>query len=147
MVKFFWVGIDSKCFETYFKLKISESTIFSSVNFFLWDSVFFGQNGQNSKKRQRQKILVEKFFWSESIQNVSKRILNRKSRNLKFFPCKFFSWDYNVFRPKWWKNDKVKNFWSKFFLVGIDSECFETHFKTKISKSKIFPITKFFRGT
>ena len=26
----------------------------------------------------------------------------------------------------------------KFFLVGIDSEWFETYFKTKISKSKIF---------
>ena len=39
---------------------------------------------------------------------------------------------------------KVKNFGRKFFLVGIDSECFETYFKTKISKSKIFTRHKIF---
>ena len=50
------------------------------------------------------------FFWSESIQNVSRRILNRKSQNRKFF--------------------------EKNFLVGIDSEWSKTYFKTKISISK-----------
>ena len=39
-----------------------------------------------SKKWQRQKFLVENFFWSESIQNGPKRILKRKSRFRKFFP-------------------------------------------------------------
>ena len=39
---------------------------------------------------------------------------------------------------------KVKNFGRKIFLVGIDSEWFETYFKTKISKSKIFSRVKFF---
>ena len=38
------------------------------------------------------------------------------------------------------KMTKSKNFWSKFFLVGIDSECFETYFVTEISKSKFFPV-------
>ena len=35
---------------------------------------------------------------------------------------------------------KSKNFGRKIFLVGIDSEWFELYFKTKISKSKIFPV-------
>ena len=38
---------------------------------------------------------------------------------------------------------KSKNFWSINFLIGIDSECFETYFKTKISKS-IFSHYKIF---
>ena len=39
-----------------------------------------------------------------------------------------------------------KNLVEKNVLVGIDSEYLETYFKTKISKSKVFPITKFFLG-
>ena len=39
--KIFLVGIDSECFETYFKTKISKSKIFSRVKFFSWDLVVF----------------------------------------------------------------------------------------------------------
>ena len=47
--------------------------------------------GQEWWKNESQKILVEKIFWSESIQNVLKRISKRKSQNRKFFPItKFF---------------------------------------------------------
>ena len=35
---------------------------------------------------------------------------------------------------------ELKNLGQNMFSVGIDSECFETHFKTKISKSKIFSL-------
>ena len=34
----------------------------------------------------KSKNFGRNFFWSESIQNVLKRILKRKSRNRKFFP-------------------------------------------------------------
>ena len=44
------------------------------------------------------KILVD--FFSESIQNVLKRTLNRNSRMLKFFPQQNFSWDLFIFCPK-----------------------------------------------
>ena len=46
---------------------------------------FTGQ-AKNSEKMAKSKIFGRKFFWSESIQNVSKRILNRKSQNRKFCP-------------------------------------------------------------
>ena len=39
---------------------------------------------------------------------------------------------------------KVKNFGRKNFWVGIDSEWFETYFKTKVAKSKNFSRVKFF---
>ena len=68
------------------------------------------------------------------------------SKSKIFSRVNFFSWDLVVFRPKWLKkrkNDQGKKFWSKIFLVGIDSECFETYFETKISKSKIFSRVKF----
>ena len=48
------------------------------------------QAGTELKIVWAKKNFGRKIFWSESIQNVSKRILNRKSRNRKFFPCKIF---------------------------------------------------------
>ena len=44
---------------------------------------------KNDQKLKFLKIFGQKFF-SESIQNILKRILKRKSRNRKFFPCKIF---------------------------------------------------------
>ena len=50
------------------------------------------------------------------------------------------------FWPFWSKKGRDKNFWSKFFLVGIDSEWSKTYFKTKISIWIIFfPLKFFFR--
>ena len=42
---------------------------------------------------------------------------------------------------KWQKLESQK-FLIEFF-VGIDAQCFETYFKTKISEAKIFLVTKF----
>ena len=84
--KFFLVGIDSECFETYFKTKISKSKIFSRVKFFSWDFVFFGQNDQNSENTTKSKNFGRNFFWSELIQNALKRTLKQKSQNRKFYP-------------------------------------------------------------
>ena len=98
-VKIFLFGIDSECFETYFKTKISKSKFFPITNFF-WDLVIFGQNGLNSEKMTKSKILVENLFWSESIQNRSKRTLNWKSRNRNFFHVKIFFLDLFIVLPK-----------------------------------------------
>ena len=47
---------------------------------------------------QSQEILAKFCFWSESIQNVLKLILNRKSRSRKYFPItKFFPWTLSFF--------------------------------------------------
>ena len=92
--KIFLVGIDSECFETYFKTKIPKSKIFSRVKFFCGTLFFSAKMTKIVEKWQSQKNLVEKFF-----------------------------------------------------LVEIDSECFGTYFKTKISKSKIFSCVNFFSGT
>ena len=51
-----------------------------------------------------------------------------------------------IFGPKMVKNGKVKNFGRKIFLVGIDSECFETNFKRKFRNRKVFPVTRFILG-
>ena len=76
----FFVGIDSECFETDFKTKISKSKIFYRYKIFSWDCVIFDQN---SEKMEKSKIFVQ------------------------------------------------------FFFVKIDSECLETYFRTKISKSML----------
>ena len=64
---------------------------FPHYKIFSWDFVIFAKATKIVKKWQSQKIFVENFFWSESIQNVFKRILKRKSQNRKFFLItKFF---------------------------------------------------------
>ena len=80
--KIILVGIDSECLETYFKTKISKSKNFSITEFFLGLSHFLAKI---VKKWKSQKILVENFFWSESIQNALECILKQKSQNQKFF--------------------------------------------------------------
>ena len=87
--KIFWVGIDSECFKTYFKPKILKSNIFSRLVFLLGLCRFLPDMTKVVKKWQSKKF-SRIFFSSESIQNVSKRILNWKSRNRKFFPV----WNY-----------------------------------------------------
>ena len=119
-VQFFLVGMDSECFKTYFEMKLSKSKIFPVKMFFSWDSAicslfqpFWWKNESPTKKNTREKIFDFEIFalkWvlmhselenrqsrfladflSESIQNASKRILNRKIQNRNFFPCNFFS--------------------------------------------------------
>ena len=58
-----------------------------------------------------------------------------------FSRVKFFRGTQSFFGQNGQNSEKVtksKNFGGKSFLVGIDSEQFETYFKTKISKLKIF---------
>ena len=110
---------------------------------------FFGPKNRE-KIAESKNFGRKKFFWSESIQNVLKRILKRKSQNQNFFPLQNFSWDFVFFGQDDQNSEKMaksKNFCRKIFFAGIDSECYETYFKTKISKSKIFPITNFIPGT
>ena len=61
--------------------------MFSRVNFFPGTLSFFGENSENDKVK---KFRSKKFFWSESIQDGLKRILNRKSRNRQSFPVQNF---------------------------------------------------------
>lgn len=107
---------------------------------------FFGKNGQNSEKRTRSKKFGRTFFWSELIQNISKRIWNWKTRNRKFFPLQNFFLDLVFFYQNCVKMTKLKKFGRK-FLTGIDSDCFKTYFKLKISKSKNTSGVKIFPGT
>ena len=91
----FWnvFRIDSEYLKTYSKPKKSISKKFSRWKFFSGTLPFFDQNGHIVK------IFDQNFwiFFSESIQNVSKRILNRKSWFRKKFPLKIFLWDSTVF--------------------------------------------------
>ena len=94
------------------------------------------------KTWQSQKILVERFFWSESIQNVLKRISKRKSQNQNFFPLQNFFVGLSHFLPKITKPQGQnfltgKNFWFldfrfkiRFKTFWIDSD--QKKFSTKI---------------
>ena len=72
--KKFFFGIDSECFETYFKMKISKSKKFSRVKIFRGTLSFFGQNDQNSEKMTKVKNFGRKIFFGRNrfrmFQNV-----------------------------------------------------------------------------
>ena len=95
--KKFFFRIDSECFKTYFKPKKSISKIFSCWKFFSGTLPFFDENGHIVKIFDQ--ICWNNFF-SESIQNVSKRILNQKSWYRKNFLVEIFSGTLPFFR-KW----------------------------------------------
>ena len=96
------------------------------------------------KKWQSQKILVEKIFLVGIDSECFKTYFQPKISKSKIFSCvKFFCSD-SRFSAKMAKI--VKKWLSQKILVGIDSECFKTSFKPKISKSKIFSCVKFFLG-
>ena len=86
--KIFLVGIDSECFETYFKTKISKSKIFSRVKFFSWDFVFSSKMTKIVKKWQSKKIW-SKFFCRSRLWMFQKsfavRIDHRASRAYYIF--------------------------------------------------------------
>ena len=65
----FLIEIDSEWSKTYFKTKIS----ISKKNYYDWTAIF-------SKNGNYKNLGTKNIFWSESIQNCPKRILNRKSR-------------------------------------------------------------------
>ena len=113
--KIFSVGIDSECFETYFKTKISKSKIFSHYKMFSWDLVIFYPKWPKWWRNGEAEKFWQKFFWSESIQNVLKRILKRKSQNRKFFPLQNFSWTQSFFGQSGERMAKSKHFGRKIF--------------------------------
>ena len=93
----FWIFFfrnDSECFKTYTKPKKLISKNFPVENFFSGTLPFFDEIGNIVKIFDQN---FWNFFFSESIQNVSKRILNRKSCFQKYFPLKIFLWDSTVF--------------------------------------------------
>ena len=100
----FWIDCDKNIFFDFFRFFA-----------FLTVLIIFGKSPKIVKKWLSPKILVEKFFWSESIQNVSKRILNQKPRNRTFFPCQTFFVGLSRFPAKMTKN--VKKWLSHKILV------------------------------
>ena len=60
-------------------------------------NMFCCQKWSKTSKIQKK---IEKNFLLQSIQNVSKRILKRKSQNRKFFPAPIFFSDLVIFWPK-----------------------------------------------
>ena len=77
------------------------------LNFLAQKTCFRAKNGE---KWQSQKNFGRNFFWSESIQNVLKRMFKRKSRNRKFFPLQYFLLDLVIFGQNSEKMAKSKNF-------------------------------------
>ena len=108
---------------------------------FLTENLKNGQKTVKMVKKWPNVKIFDQNFWnflfSESIQNVSKRILNRKSRfRKKISLWKFFSgtlpfFDQNghlvkIFDQNFWKKNSFRT----------DSECFKTYFKPIKSISK-----------
>ena len=95
-----------------------------------------------AKNYQKIEIFSKKCFWSKSIQNRPKRVINRKYRFWKFSHWKFFSGTKPFFFQKI-GDQKIENF-PIIFLVGIYLEWSKTCFKTIISILKIFHVKIFF---
>ena len=102
-LKFFF-RIDSECLKTYSKPKKSISKKISRWKFFFGTLPFFDQNGHIVKIFDQN---FWKFFVSESIQNVSTHILNRKSWFRKKSRWKFYSGTLPFFR-KWAHNENSR---------------------------------------
>ena len=91
--KFFGPESIQNVLKSILKQKSRNRKFFPITKFFLGLNHFLAKT---VKKWLSQKILIENFFWSESIRNVSKRILNQKSRNREFFRLKFIFWRENL---------------------------------------------------
>ena len=140
----FFLQIDSECFKCILNRKnwFRKKKNIPVENFFFWDLNIFDETSQKIKIFV---INFEKKTFLESIQKVSKRILNRKSWFRKKNPVDFF-WDLTIFDRN---SQKVKIFEKNFdkFFGGIDSEGFKTYFKPKKLVSKKISRWKFFSGT
>ena len=79
--------------------------------------------GPRMVKIAMSKSFGRKFSLVGIDQNISKSILNQKSRNRKFFPVQILFQRLSHFLAEIVENGKVKKCWSNFF-VGIDQECF-----------------------
>ena len=113
-----------------------KSKTFPVPNFLLGLCHFSAKMAKIVKKWQNQKILVENFFSSESIQNGLKRILKRKSRNRNFFPCKIFFVGQSFFSQNGQNSEKMTK-----------SKKFRRFFCTELIQSVLKLITKFFPWT
>ena len=124
----------------------SRNRKFFPLEIFSWDLVFSAKMIKIVKKLQSQKILVEIFFVGIASECFETYFKTKISQSKIFSRVKFFSWGFVFFGQIDQKSEKMtksKNFGRIIFLVRIDSERFETNFKTKISKSKIFSRVNF----
>ena len=115
----------------------------SRWNFFLELNHFW----QKWPKSENFRKKIRKSFFLESIQNVLKRILNRKSWFRKKFPVEIFFLGLNHFLTKMAKKWKFsKKISKKFFLESIQivSKCI---LNRNIGFEKKFPVENFFPGT
>ena len=135
--KIFFVGIDSECFKMYFEMEISKSKIFSCVKCFSPDFRFSAKMAKIVKKMTKSKILVESFLVGLHSDCFYSYFKPKISKSIIFSFTKFFL-DFVIFglNSKEWSSKIL----SRIVLVGNDSECKETYFKTKISKSKNFSV-------
>ena len=133
-VKNLFFGIDSECFETYFKTKISKSKSFPR-NFFSGTQSFFGQNSEKMTKSKNFGRIFLVGIYSECLKTTYKPKIEN------FSPCIFFPRTLSLSAKivKKWLSQKISD---EFFLVGIDPECFTTNFKPRPRKS----ISLFFCG-
>ena len=122
------------------------------ANFFFVFEIQNFENGQKTSKNGQKWPKSENFrpkflnFFSESIQNVSKRILNQKVDFENYFPMKNFLWDSTIFWRKCLHSENFRpNFLGKKSFFRIESECFKTDSKPKKLMSKKIPL-KFFLG-
>ena len=91
-------------------------------------------------------------FWSKKIcfgidSECFESYFQTKISISKFFPLGIFSWTLSFFGQNSKKMTTSKILVEKHLLVGIDQECFESYFKTEISKLKNFSLDKIFAGT
>ena len=94
------------------------------------------------KKGQNQKISVENLFWSESMQNISKRVLHQKSRNHKIVPGRFCV-ELCRFSAKIVKKDQVKKYVKIFFGSESNQNVSKGIINRKSRNRKFFPCNFF----
>ena len=93
------------------------------------------------KNDKVKKFWSKKFFLGRNRLRMFQNVFQTENLQIKHFSRVIFFLGLGHFLAIIDKivKKQIKKVWSKTFLVSIDSECFKTYFKTKISKSKIFP--------
>ena len=147
VVKIFWSESIQNALERILKQKSHNRTFFL-CKIFSWDFVFSAKMTKIVKKWQSKKI-ARNFLAGIDSECFATYFKTKISKSKIFSRVKFFSWDF-VFSAKMTKivkNDKIKKNGRKYFLVGIDSECFKTYFRLKVQLRRIscYPCPRFER--
>ena len=119
------VAINSECFKTYFKTKISKSKIFSRYKYFFSNLVIFGQNNE---KWQKLKKVVENLTGSISMYltlNSEEKNFSISHPTLRTFPifisCGQFFVNLKKFEVPGRKNQSCWEFdGNHFFVLDIE---------------------------